>query len=61
MCFSYNDELQTYEESSEAKKSTALATSFASPQRASGTAEEKNFANLADSSADIEAQGRASK
>jgi len=31
-CFSYNDELQTYEESSEAKKSTALATSFASPK-----------------------------
>ena len=42
----------TYEESSDARKSTALATSSGSPQRPCGTAEEKNFANLADSSAE---------
>src|SRR6201981_3680321 len=47
----------TYEESSEARKSTALATSSGSPQRPSGTAEEKNFASLADSSVEIEARG----
>src|SRR5271166_6664900 len=46
-----------YEESSEARKSTALATSSASPQRPSGTVEEKNFSSLADSSDDIEARG----
>ena len=39
----------TYEESSEARKSTALAMSSGSPQRPSGMTDEKNFANLADS------------
>ena len=43
----------TYEESSEARKSTALATSSGSPQRPSGIAEETNFASFADSSGDI--------
>src|SRR5215467_4648101 len=47
----------TYEESSEARKSTALAMSSGSPQRPSGIAEETNFANLADSSEEIEARG----
>src|ERR1700741_418537 len=47
----------TYEESSDARKSTALATSSGSPQRPCGTAEEKNFANLAESSAEAEARG----
>src|SRR5215472_4046508 len=47
----------TYEESSEARKSTVLATSSGSPQRPSGIAEETNFANLADSSVEIEARG----
>src|SRR5579863_3900213 len=47
----------TYEESSEARKSTALASSSGSPQRPSGMTDEKNFACLADSSADIEARG----
>ena len=46
----------TYEESSEARKSTALAMSSGSPQRPSGLTDEKNFSNLADSSADIEAR-----
>jgi hypothetical protein len=47
----------TYEESSDARKSTALAISSGSPQRPCGTAEEKNFANLAESSAEAEARG----
>src|SRR5262249_44739779 len=47
----------TYEESSEARKSTAWATSPGSPQRPSGTTEETNFASLADSSAETEARG----
>src|SRR5215470_3487616 len=47
----------TYEESSEARKSTALASSSGSPQRPNGITEETNFACLADSSADIEARG----
>src|SRR5215470_11675682 len=47
----------TYEESSDARKSTALASSSGSPQRPSGITEETNFANLADSSAEIEARG----
>src|SRR5215471_13720510 len=47
----------TYEESSEARKRTALATSSGSPQRPSGIAEETNFANFADSSVEIEARG----
>src|SRR5215469_3096632 len=47
----------TYEESSEARKSTALAMSSDSPQRPSGIAEDTNFANLADSSVEIEARG----
>src|SRR5271157_4860956 len=47
----------TYEESSDARKSTALATSSGSPQRPCGMTDEKNFSNLADSSADIEARG----
>src|ERR1700751_5319863 len=46
----------TYEESSEARKSTALASSSGSPQRPSGMTDEKNFACLADSSTDIEAR-----
>src|SRR5215469_6509428 len=46
----------TYEESSEARKSAALATSSGSPQRSSGIAEERNFANLSDSSAETEAR-----
>src|SRR5262249_13399567 len=46
----------TYEESSEARKSTALASSSGSPQRPNGITEEKNFVSLADSSADIEAR-----
>src|SRR5271155_2007763 len=40
-----------YNESSEARKSTALATSSGSPQRASGTGEEKKSETFADSSA----------
>jgi hypothetical protein len=40
-----------YNESSEARKSTALATSSGSPQRASGTVEEKKSETFADSSA----------
>src|SRR5580704_15780602 len=40
-----------YDESSEARKSTALATSSGSPQRASGTVEEKKSETFADSSA----------
>src|SRR5215467_2322170 len=51
-----NSTALTYEESSEARKSTALATSFGSPQRPSGIAEETNVASLADSSVDIEAR-----
>src|SRR6202007_2959405 len=47
----------TYEESSEARKSAALATSSGSPQRPSGIAEETNVANFADSSVEIEARG----
>src|ERR1700728_2741057 len=47
----------TYEESSDARKSTALATSSGSPQRPCGTAEEKNLANLAESSSEAEARG----
>src|SRR5271155_4288605 len=47
----------TYEESSDARKSTALATSSGSPQRPCGTAEEKNFASLAESSSEAEARG----
>src|SRR5215472_13537663 len=47
----------TYEESSEARKSTALASSSGSPHRPSGTEDETNFANLAESSAEIEARG----
>src|SRR5215470_14205409 len=47
----------TYEESSDARKSTALASSSGSPQRPSGTEDETNFASLAESSADIEARG----
>src|SRR5215467_14755743 len=47
----------TYEESSDARKSTALAISSGSPQRPWGTTEEKNFANLADSSEEREARG----
>src|SRR5215469_1507847 len=47
----------TYEESSEARKSTALASSSGSPHRPSGTADEMNLASLADSSAEIEARG----
>src|SRR5215468_4979026 len=47
----------TYEESSDERKSTALATSSGSPQRPSGIAEETNFASLADSSVDMEARG----
>src|SRR5215472_1347445 len=46
-----------YEESSEARKSAALATSSGSPQRPSGIAEETNFANFSDSSVEIEARG----
>jgi len=40
-----------YDESSEARKSTALARSSGSPQRASGTVEEKKSETFADSSA----------
>src|SRR5690349_21741788 len=40
-----------YDESSEARKSTALARSSGSPQRASGTVEEKRSETFADSSA----------
>ena len=40
-----------YDASSEARKSTALATSSGSPQRASGTVEEKRSETFADSSA----------
>src|SRR5580704_17587219 len=40
-----------YDESSEARKSTALATSSGSPQRASGTVEEKKSETFAGSSA----------
>src|SRR5215469_11803334 len=47
----------TYEESSEARKSTALASSSGSPHRPSGTEDETNFANLAESSAETEARG----
>src|ERR1700689_2813102 len=47
----------TYEESSDARKSTALATSSGSPQRPCGTAEAKNLANLAESSSEAEARG----
>ena len=39
-----------YDESSEARKSTALAKSSASPQRPSGTVEEKKSESFADSS-----------
>src|SRR6516225_11281105 len=52
-----NSTALTYEESSEARKSTALATSSDSPQRPSGITEETNFASLADSSVDMEARG----
>ena len=41
----------------DARKSTALAISSGSPQRPCGTAEEKNFANLAESSAEAAARG----
>src|SRR6516162_8343685 len=47
----------TYGESSEARKSTALATSSDSPQRPSGITEETNFASLAASSVDTAARG----
>src|SRR6202044_3956592 len=40
-----------YDESSEARKSTALATSSGSPQRASGTVEDKKSETFAESSA----------
>jgi hypothetical protein len=40
-----------YDESSEARKSTALARSSGSPQRESGTVEEKRSETFADSSA----------
>src|SRR6202167_2207391 len=40
-----------YDESSEARKSTALARSSGSPQRPSGTVEEKKSETFADSSA----------
>src|ERR1700723_3346292 len=40
-----------YDESSEARKSAALARSSGSPQRASGTVEDKKSATFADSSA----------
>src|SRR6202046_2950743 len=40
-----------YDESSEARKSTALARSSGSPQRASGTVEDKKSETFADSSA----------
>src|SRR6202012_2585374 len=39
-----------YDESSEARKSTALASSSGSPQRPSGTVEEKKSESFADSS-----------
>src|ERR1700758_5423530 len=52
-----NSTALTYEESSDARKSTALATSSASPQRPCGTVEEKNFSTLADSSVEKEARG----
>src|SRR6516164_265399 len=47
----------TYEESSEARKSTTLASSSGSPHRPSGTEDETNFANLAESSEEIVARG----
>ena len=40
-----------YDESSEARKSTVLATSSGSPRRASGTVEDKKSETFADSSA----------
>ena len=40
-----------YDDSSEARKSTALARSSGSPHRASGTVEEKKSETFADSSA----------
>src|SRR6516165_1418446 len=52
-----NSTALTYEESSEARKRTALASSSGSPQRPSGITDERNFASLADSSVDIEARG----
>src|SRR5271163_4330176 len=46
----------TYDESSEARKSTALASSSGSPHRPRGTVEEYKSTSLADCSADIEAR-----
>src|ERR1700752_662340 len=45
-----------YDESSEARKSTALASSSGWPQRPSGTVEETKFESLADSFAVAEAR-----
>src|SRR5580693_7126472 len=45
-----------YDESPEARKSTAFASSSGSPHRARGTVEEKKSASLEDCSADIEAR-----
>ena len=45
-----------YEESSEARNSTALASSSGSPHRPRGTVEDYQSASLADCSADIEAR-----
>src|SRR5579872_5596841 len=46
-----------YDESSEARKSTALASSSGEPQRPSGTVEEKKLETFADSSAVALARG----
>src|SRR5579862_9460850 len=46
-----------YEESSEARKSTALARSSGSPQRPSGILDDIALSSLVDSSADAEARG----
>src|SRR5580698_9668339 len=46
-----------YDESSDARKSTAFASSSGSPHRPSGTFEENESASLADSSAEMEARG----
>src|SRR6185312_10542344 len=45
-----------YDESSEARKSAAFATSSGSPHRASGTVEANKSSTLADCSAEIEAR-----
>src|SRR5689334_6892427 len=47
-----NSTALTYEESSEARNSTAFAISSGSPQRLSGTTDEKNLSSLSDASVD---------